>query len=261
MKRRAYKIILPVGLVAALFFTLSNFFVDYNHAKVSSVVDGDTVIFTSGRHVRYIGLDAPELERNTPAGWVKVHEPFADDAKRLNEELVLGKTVRLEFDQQKEDKYHRLLAYCFVKAEAGELLVQAEILRRGLAYFYMLSPNFKYADTLATAMQEAKAKKLGLWSSDSSIGSQDAVRFIGERKMVRGFVNRSRASSKVIRLSMDGLSVVIFKSEAVLFEKQGIDPAEFYKGKTMRVFGLIKEYQGELEIIVSNPWQIEVLEQ
>lgn len=261
MKRRAYKVI-PPAILAALFLSFfSNFFVDHSPVRVTHVIDGDTVVLASGQHLRYIGMDAPELERKTPTGWVKVDDPFGIESKKSNEELVLGKVVRLEFDVQKQDKFNRMLAYCFVKQDDTEVLVQEEILRRGFAYLYTFPPNIKYVDRLVRALQEAKAKKAGIWSVDLNVDSTTAGQFIGQRKMVTGFVKRSHTTARVIHLSLDGLSVVIFKSDMGLFQKQGIDPAEFYKGKKVRVFGLIKEYQGAPEIVISNPWQIDVVDQ
>ena len=260
MKRLKDRYIFPVVLTSLVFSLFSLWPVDTSRVRVKKVFDGDTVELSNGQHVRYIGMDAPELERKTPSGWKKVHEPFGQEAKQLNEQLVLGKQVRLEFDVQKQDKYKRLLAYCFVKEANREVLVQAELLKKGLAYLYTFPPNIKYVDVLVAALQEAKLKKVGIWSLDLAIDSREASKFIGERKMVSGLIKRSRSTAKTIRLAMGGLNVIIFKKELELFTKEGIDPAQYYRGKKVKVFGLIKEYEGQPEIIVSNPWQMEVVE-
>lgn len=259
MKKRSL-FLLPLALASALTVLFSSQPVDYQDVIARRVIDGDTIELGNGQDVRYIGIDCPELEKNTPSGWREVHEPFADEAKKLNEELVLGKPVRLEFDVQKKDKYNRLLAYCFVKKGQKEVFVQSELLEKGLAYLYTFPPNIKYVDVLVASLQEAKKKKVGIWSLDLNIDSKDASKFLGERKMISGKIKKTRSTAKTIRLVMDGLLVVIFKNELGLFQKAGIDPAQFYKGRTVKVFGLIKEYQGEPEIIVSNPWQIETVD-
>jgi endonuclease YncB( thermonuclease family) len=258
MKKRSL-FLLPLALVSALTVLFSSQPVDYQDVIARKVIDGDTIELGNGQDVRYIGIDCPETQRNTPSGWRKVHEPFADEAKKLNEELVSGKPLRFEFDVQKKDKYNRLLAYCFVKEGQKEVFVQSELLKKGLAYLYTFPPNIKYVDVLVASLQEAKNKKAGIWSLDLNIDSRKASKFIGERKLVSGKIKKTRSTPKTIRLVMDGLLIVIFKNDLGLFEKASIDPAQFYKGKTVNVFGLIKEYQGEPEIIVSNPWQIEVI--
>ena len=54
-------------------------------------------------------------------------------------------------------------------------------------------------------------------------------------------------------------TVVIFKKAFDAFYRKGIDILSFYKGKRIRVSGKIREYNGP-EIIVNNPYEIEVLE-
>lgn len=259
MKRRSLKYLVSLAVVSLLAVFTKGLPVDYDQVRIAKVVDGDTVELSGGRTVRYIGIDTPETHRKTGAKWRKVTEPFGAEAMRFNEELVLGKTVRIEFDVQKKDKYNRLLGYCFVKEGGRELLVQEELVRRGLAYLYTFPPNVKYTDTFVKAAEEAKIARRGVWSQDLSVKCQEAGNFIGQRKMVEGRVIRARSSQKVVQLKMEGVTIVVFAKDLDRFLKNGIDPSEFYKGKNIRVFGLIKEYRGEPEIIVSDPWQIEAL--
>ena len=51
---------------------------------VTRVIDGDTIVLENGERVRYIGIDTPEISQN---------ECFALEAKKKNEELVLGKSI------------------------------------------------------------------------------------------------------------------------------------------------------------------------
>lgn len=262
-RRRSYKFTLPAAiasLILALLGSARSSFVDYDRVEIKKVIDGDTVEVSHGRPARYIGIDTPETHRKTQAGWVKTGDLFGEEAARFNEDLVVGKTARLEFDVQRQDKYKRLLVYCFVKVGDKEVLAQAELLRQGLAYLYTFPPNVKYIDTLVAALKEAKENRRGIWSQDLTIASEDAGRYTGQRKIVLGTIQKTRSSKNLVRLMMDGLLLVIFKNDLeAMFLKNGISPSEFYKGKKVRVFGLIKEYRGEPEIIVSNPWQIEVV--
>ena len=67
---------------------------------IVEVVDGDTVILSSGERLRLANIDAPEQE-----------QPYYEEAKQFLTELALGKTARLEFPSRRRDKYGRLLAY------------------------------------------------------------------------------------------------------------------------------------------------------
>jgi micrococcal nuclease len=105
-------------------------------ATLLNVVDGDTirVRFVSGgeRRVRYIGIDTPEHgERCFQA---------ATDANR---ELLGDGRVRLVFDDDREDRYGRLLAYVY-RASDG-LFINRELLRRGMAEPLTIAPNDEHA--------------------------------------------------------------------------------------------------------------------
>ena len=123
-------------------------------AKVTQVIDGDTVIVQGGYHVRYIGIDTPEID-----------EPFYQEAKDLNRELVDGKEIRLEKDVTDKDKYDRLLRYVYV----DNVFVNAELVRQGYAYVYPESqfPDIKYYDLLKEAEMEAREAERGIWGSSS----------------------------------------------------------------------------------------------
>jgi micrococcal nuclease len=105
-------------------------------ASVTRVVDGDTirVRFVSGseRRVRYIGVDTPERG-----------ERCFSAATELNRRLLGDGRVRLEFDDDREDRYGRLLAYVY---RAGDgLFINRELLERGLAEPLTVKPNDEHA--------------------------------------------------------------------------------------------------------------------
>lgn len=119
-----------------------------------SVVDGDTLeVSVDGKQytVRYIGLDAPEMQS----------ERMATESRAANSALVEGKTVHLEKDQSEADKYGRLLRYVFV----GDVFVNAELVRQGLARAQAYPPDLKYQEQLAQLDQEARQDGRGMWAA------------------------------------------------------------------------------------------------
>ncbi len=82
--------------------------------QVVRVIDGDTIevccVFGDREKVRYIGINTPETHH--PMRGV---EPYGMEASEANRKLVDGKTVRLEFDVQEQDRYGRLLAYIYLE--------------------------------------------------------------------------------------------------------------------------------------------------
>ena len=153
--------------------------------RVKNVIDGDTIELEDGRLVRYIGMDTPEVRRRVGKRWAYDPEPFAQEATALNRKLVQGKKVRLEFDQQKTDRFGRVLAYVFVKMgplepafydgqvfiDSHEIFVNAYLLKEGVARLLVVPPNTRYAKHLEKVEEEAREAKRNLWTgSDSTQG-------------------------------------------------------------------------------------------
>ncbi len=130
-------------------------------ARVSEVMDGDTVRLSDGQKVRYIGINTPEIHKRVNGGWVYDPKPWSEEAKRWNEKWTDGKTLRLEFDPDaRHDRHGRLLAYVF----ADDFFVNKEMIRMGLARVYMVKPHTKYYRVFKDAEAEAKQHKRGIWS-------------------------------------------------------------------------------------------------
>lgn len=124
-------------------------------SRVEKVLDGDSVLLSDGVGLRYIGIDAPERG-----------EPFAEEARDLNRRLVEGKEVRLEYDEETEDRYGRLLAYVWVEAGEAELFVNGELIRTGHARASPHFPNFRRRAGITRLQREAILAGRGLWESE-----------------------------------------------------------------------------------------------
>jgi micrococcal nuclease len=119
--------------------------------RVIEVIDGDTIIIEGDYYVRYIGMDTPELRPTT--------EAFATEAWQANRQLVEGKEVRLERDVSETDKYGRLLRYVWV----DDVMVNAELVRQGLALSKAYPPDTKYQYLLERMEREAWDAGRGMW--------------------------------------------------------------------------------------------------
>jgi micrococcal nuclease len=119
--------------------------------RVTEVIDGDTIIIEGGYHIRYIGIDTPEVRPQV--------EAFGQEAWQANRDLVEGKTIRLERDVSETDKYGRLLRYVWVDGT----MVNAELVRQGLAEAKAYPPDTKYQSYLEQVEAEAKLAGRGMW--------------------------------------------------------------------------------------------------
>lgn len=121
---------------------------------VERVVDGDTIIVEGVGRVRLIGVDTPEtVHPSRPV------EFFGKDASAFTKGLLEGKRVRLEYDQERQDRYGRTLAYVYL---TDGTFVNAEIIRRGYGHAYTRFP-FRHVEAFRQFEREARNNRRGLW--------------------------------------------------------------------------------------------------
>tara|TARA_Y100000296_G_scaffold87271_1_gene131688 strand:- start:4458 stop:5240 length:783 start_codon:yes stop_codon:yes gene_type:complete len=117
---------------------LENFLTDSETEIVERVIDGDTII-VNGSSIRLLGINAPEKG-----------EIYYLEAKEFLEELILNKTIKLEFGKEKYDLYKRILAYVFFKGEN----VNLKLVEEGFANFYFPSEKNSYYNNFEDAWKK-----------------------------------------------------------------------------------------------------------
>ncbi len=138
-------------------------------SRVRHVSDGDTLVLENGEKVRLIGVDTPEmdnLKRNQQnARKNKIDEKlvllFASKAKDYMRQAIEGKTVRLEYDWQRLDKYGRTLAYVY--RQEDNLFLNADIIQQGYGFSYNYFP-YRYSDLFKGYEAAARKNNKGLWA-------------------------------------------------------------------------------------------------
>jgi len=138
-----------LSFVLALVLLVYLFYAPSKRIGVRGVIDGDTIELENGERIRYIGIDTPEKD-----------QPFFREAIRANQELLKRGKYILEYDNDRQDDWGRTLAYIWIDT----LMVNAELVREGLASVYLISPNFKHKEELIAFQNQARAKKSGIWS-------------------------------------------------------------------------------------------------
>ena len=124
-------------------------------AVVARVLDGDTIVLTSGVHVRLVQIDTPE----------KGTECYGEAASALTRRLLPpGTHLRVERDPglDQVDRYGRELAYVW----AGDEDVNVTLVREGAAGVWFLDGRRgRHADELLRAAERARAAHRGLWGA------------------------------------------------------------------------------------------------
>jgi len=119
-------------------------------AKVTAIIDGDTIEIEGGERVRYIGIDAPETD-----------ECYGPEATEANRELVEGKEIILIRDVENRGKYGRLLRYVI----ADGRFVNAELVRLGYAEPRSYGESVMFQQVLTLFGRYAREERRGLWES------------------------------------------------------------------------------------------------
>ncbi|MCB9757703.1 MAG: thermonuclease family protein [Candidatus Omnitrophica bacterium] len=137
---------------------------------VERIISADTIVLEDGKKIKLIGLKAPDAPRRPKVEYDKNGLPienvvlpentFEEKAYAFAHKLLVGKKVRLEFDETRTDDHFATIAYVFLVD--NNILVNAEILRWGYADLQIQPPNFKYQDQLRDAYKEARREKRGL---------------------------------------------------------------------------------------------------
>jgi micrococcal nuclease len=124
-----------------------------SRASVASVIDGDTIVLTSGEKVRYLMVDSPEITNGK-------NDCYGAEARDYNEGLVLGQEVELTYDVECMDAYGRLLAY--VEAPDGE--ANTLMVERGFACVLILPPNGEARESEFNNLElAARQSGAGMW--------------------------------------------------------------------------------------------------
>lgn len=127
--------------------------------QLDHVIDGDTIVITTGKHVRLVQIDTPEVYYHA--------ECYGRQASAIAKQLLPpGTPVYLSAEPATDsvDQYGRLLRY--VVRARDRLNVNLYLVRVGAAapYFYD-GRRGRYARLLDTLARRARALKLGLWGA------------------------------------------------------------------------------------------------
>jgi micrococcal nuclease len=118
---------------------------------VTRIIDGDTIdVDIKGEtfRVQYLGADAPERG-----------ESLFSQARELNRDLVMGKTVTLVRDVSNADIYGRLLRYVIVE----DIFANYDLILKGYARVSIFAPDTACSASFLDAQNQAQANLAGLW--------------------------------------------------------------------------------------------------
>ncbi len=140
-------------------------------AYVNRCVDGDTIevkILTpkawleETEKIRLIGVNTPETKHPK-----KKVQYFGKEASAYTKKAMEHQNVFLQFDQNKRDRYGRLLAYVF--REEDSFFLNYRLVYDGFGFAYTKYP-FKYKEKFKAAERSARQRNVGLWKNNTHKG-------------------------------------------------------------------------------------------
>lgn len=111
--------------------------------RVDKVLDGHTLLLSNHKRVTLIGI-----------------EGLREESTRFLRDMVEGKGVKLEFDQQPEDEAGNLQAYVLLI----ETNLNATMVYAGYAVPKSMPPNTMHDEMFQMLYQDAVAHRRGLWA-------------------------------------------------------------------------------------------------
>jgi micrococcal nuclease len=138
----------------------------YDGDTIGCDLDGDGRIEKPREEIRLLGIDTPErsFSRKNPT-YGSSHptdEPFARESSAWMERQVTQKTVYLEYDLRKSDRYGRTLAFVHLSPIASESLNMLAV-KQGYATMLFIGKNRRYEDDFKQAEVSARKARRGLW--------------------------------------------------------------------------------------------------
>lgn len=209
--------------------------------RVVRVLDGDALVLDTGQSVRLVGIEAPAAPYRNREG-----EPGYEEAKRLLEDMVLGREVELRYGGLTRDRYDRALAHVVTTDALGpRLWLNAEMVKKGGARVRVY-PDTAAANAPLLAM-EAKAREegRGLWKNgqwvihDAAHLPDTADRF----QLVEGIAAGMQGSEErfaVCEIALSGSALILE------VQKAAAELCQLPEGTRLRARGFLRD--GRLEI-------------
>jgi endonuclease YncB( thermonuclease family) len=154
--------------------------------RVAKVLDGDSFETADGRRVRLIGVETPDGQ--------------GAQAAALLRELVGGREVTLELDEERSDRWQRTLAW----VHAGDLFVNGELVRRGVSWCAFWAPNVAHQDELVAWQKQARTARLGVWGAAAPASAGRCVAVRGQPRFHRPECELARKAEPARKVELAG---------------------------------------------------------
>lgn len=124
--------------------------------EVARVYDGDTFETATGKRIRLLGIDSPEVSHGDSEG-----EPFGEESGAWLRNLIVGRRVTVQEGAERLDRYGRTLGWIYL--DDGQLVNELALTTGNAELMDQFGLPFQLEPRLRDAEATAKAAKIGLW--------------------------------------------------------------------------------------------------
>lgn len=262
--------------ILVLFITLASFFMfpafaqpglpkgDFSDlrfmgtARVTQVIDPQTVQFQDGTLVHLTGLDLPDYTPDD-AGDLSVM------AMSVLKDMLVGKDVNFYQRKDKELGLVNRMEHKIGHLERKEdgAWIQGTLVSLGIARVRTTQRNPEMAGQLYELEMRAREEKSGLWAEApySVLKPEETPTHVGSFAVVEGTIKSAAMNKNRVYLNFGDdwrtdFTVSIAPEHRRAFSRANIDPLQ-WNGKTIRVRGWLDSYNGPT-IEIDHPQAIEI---
>jgi endonuclease YncB( thermonuclease family) len=215
------------------------------------VYDGDTLKLEDGRKLRLLGINTPEIGRDgTPS------EALAHEARQALVDLVAQQPrLALRYEQQRQDRYGRLLAHAFLSDGRN---LQQLLLQRGLAAAVAIAPNLANFDCYLAAEDGAQGQGIWRLPEYQGIATTALPSDAGGFRVVQGRVKRVGESRQAYWLNFaGGFAARIDKRDLPRFAR--VLDVDQLQGRTLKLRGWLYQVRGQTRLNLYHPRALQLL--
>ena len=125
--------------------------------RLQQCIDGDTAKFSGVGKTRFLYVDTPESTIQKEAYGKEASNYTCTMLKR-------AKSIQLQYDGVRKDKYQRTLAWVWVDGKLLQLL----LVQKGYVEKFYDYGTYSYEAQLRAAQQKAIATKVGMWKTTAA---------------------------------------------------------------------------------------------
>jgi micrococcal nuclease len=217
---------------------------------VRHVIDGDTVVLGDGRHLRLVGINAPELGKDGAPD-----QPGAAAARDALRAALAGTGLTLAIAPEPRDRHRRWLGdlYDARGRSAQELLIET-----GKALAVAVPPNLNQVACLFDAEARARKAGRGLWAEPAAwtLRAAEIARDQRGFALLAGRITGRRETRAGVALALeDRMELWIPRERVADF---GAELAWLRPGVRVEARGWLGSHRGRPNLRLEHPTMVEV---